>query len=185
MNILAAILTISTMILVVFIFAVILLLAITGISKLKGRKMKYILYKVREYPNGNKFWFKDDKIHREDDKPAMEFANGAKAWYKNGKWHRENGPAIIKCDGTEYYYLNDVWYSKEDHAIQVSNLKDDKPTVKYDSGNKYWYKDGKYHTEKQWLNRRYKDDNDWAVILGGLFFIFILLYGLIHVCGIL
>ena len=31
---------------------------------------------------------------------------GYKAWYKNGVLHRENGPAIIRNNGSEYYYLN-------------------------------------------------------------------------------
>jgi hypothetical protein len=31
---------------------------------------------------GNKFWYLDDKLHREDG-PAEEWANGDKCWYLN------------------------------------------------------------------------------------------------------
>ena len=33
---------------------------------------------------GNKRWWKDDKLHR-DDGPAFEGADGYKEWYKNGE----------------------------------------------------------------------------------------------------
>jgi len=42
---------------------------------------------------GNKFWYKNGELHREDG-PAIEYANGNKFWYKNGELHREDGPAI-------------------------------------------------------------------------------------------
>ena len=37
---------------------------------------------------GNKYWYKDDLLHREGDLPAIEYSNGTKYWYsfdKNGK----------------------------------------------------------------------------------------------------
>ena len=43
-----------------------------------------IEYTVKVYPNGTKYWFLHDKLHREDG-PAMEWANGDKYWYLNGK----------------------------------------------------------------------------------------------------
>ena len=43
-----------------------------------------IEYKVIVYPNGNKYWYLNYKLHREDG-PAEEFANGDKYWYLNGK----------------------------------------------------------------------------------------------------
>jgi hypothetical protein len=37
-----------------------------------------------EYSNGDKYWYLNDKLHREDG-PAIEAANGTKYWYINGK----------------------------------------------------------------------------------------------------
>ena len=45
-----------------------------------------------EWANGDKFWYLNEKLHREDG-PAVECAYGYKAWYLNGKRHREGGPA--------------------------------------------------------------------------------------------
>ena len=58
--------------------------------------------------HGNKLWYLNDKIHREDG-PAMEYANGAKFWLINGKYHREDGPALEYPDGTGRWYFNDVY----------------------------------------------------------------------------
>ncbi len=33
--------------------------------------------------DGNKYWYLNDKLHREDG-PAIEYANGNKSWYING-----------------------------------------------------------------------------------------------------
>ena len=55
-----------------------------------------IEYTVKVYPNGDKFWWLNGKLHREDG-PAYEGANGNKSWYLNGKLHREDGPAMRVC----------------------------------------------------------------------------------------
>ena len=39
--------------------------------------------------NGDKYWYVNDKLHRENGLPAVEYANGNKEWYVNGKRHRE------------------------------------------------------------------------------------------------
>ena len=41
-----------------------------------------IEYTVKVYPNGDKSWWLNDKLHREDG-PAMEWANGSKSWFLN------------------------------------------------------------------------------------------------------
>jgi len=44
-----------------------------------------------ESANGNKQWFLNDKLHREDG-PAIEWASGAKEWWLNGtkEWWLNN-----------------------------------------------------------------------------------------------
>jgi len=58
------------------------------------------------YSNGSKYWYLNDKRHREDG-PAIERPDGSKFWYLNGKLHREDGPAIENSDGSKAWYLND------------------------------------------------------------------------------
>ena len=43
-----------------------------------------ITYEVKVYSNGTKYWYLNDKLHREDG-PAIEWAGGDKRWYLDGK----------------------------------------------------------------------------------------------------
>jgi hypothetical protein len=38
---------------------------------------------IEEYKSGNKLWYLNGKLHREDG-PAIEYTNGDKYWYING-----------------------------------------------------------------------------------------------------
>ena len=60
----------------------------------------------KTYPNGDKEWWLNGDLHREDG-PACEFASGHKEWWLNGDLHREDGPAIEHTDGGKAWYLND------------------------------------------------------------------------------
>ena len=73
-----------------------------------------IEYTVKVYYNGDKSWWLNGKLHREDG-PAIEGTNGYKAWYLNGKRHREDGPALEYADGDKCWYLNGVWMTEEEH----------------------------------------------------------------------
>ena len=42
-----------------------------------------IEYTVKVSKNGNKSWYLNDQLHREDG-PAAEYASGNKEWYLNG-----------------------------------------------------------------------------------------------------
>jgi hypothetical protein len=55
--------------------------------------------------NGDKYYFLNDKRHREDG-PAVEYNNGDKYWCIDGKYHRADGPAIEYAHGDKYWYLN-------------------------------------------------------------------------------
>ena len=82
------------------------------------------------YYHGDKCWYKNRELHREDG-PAVEYFYGYKAWYQNGKLHREDGPAIEYASGDKSWYKNGKLH------------REDGPTAVYTNGNKYWYKDGK------------------------------------------
>ncbi len=84
------------------------------------------------YKDGSKYWYKDGKKHRDEDKPAVIYDNGDKEWYCNGLVHRDNDrPAIIYVTGDSFWYKN-------------GNLHrdNDQPAIIYANGNKSWYKDG-------------------------------------------
>ena len=54
-------------------------------------------------------------------KPTVKvWANGDKSWYLNGKLHREDGPAIEYADGHKSWYLNDKEVTEEEHKRMTS-----------------------------------------------------------------
>ena len=86
-----------------------------------------------EYPNGNKFWFKNGIIHRDNDLPAVEFAIGTKEWYKNGKIHRDNDlPAVEFLNGDKYWFQNGNFHRDNDL-----------PAIVCENGYKDWFKNGR------------------------------------------
>ena len=46
--------------------------------------IEYIEYTVRVHDNGDKKWYLNGKLHREDG-PAIEWAGGRRSWWLNGK----------------------------------------------------------------------------------------------------
>ena len=97
-------------------------------------------YIVKVYNNGDRHWFLNDKLHREDG-PAAEYADGFKAWFINDKRHREGGPAIVYADGDKAWYINGKRH------------REDGPAVEYAGGYKAWYINGKELTEEEFNNR--------------------------------
>jgi hypothetical protein len=66
-------------------------------------------YRVTIDANGTQRWYnKDNELHREDDQPAVIYTDGDRFWYLNNNLHRENGPAVIYYNGTEEYWVNGV-----------------------------------------------------------------------------
>ena len=47
-----------------------------------------------EYANGDKYWYKNGKLHRENDKPAIELFSSGKSW-----WINDN---FIKCNWDKF-----------------------------------------------------------------------------------
>src|SRR5271166_3127075 len=82
----------------------------------------YKEYTVKVYTHGDKCWFLNGKLHREDG-PACEFANGTKHWYLNGKQHREDGPATEWPDGSKRWYLNGKELTEKEFNKQIADKK--------------------------------------------------------------
>ena len=99
--------------------------------------MNYKTYEVRVYDKGDKQWYLNNELHREDG-PAVELANGNKAWWLNGKLHREDGPAIESANGDKEWYLNGVRLTEEEHRKQTTSC--DNKIVEID-GKKYQLKE--------------------------------------------
>jgi hypothetical protein len=99
-------------------------------------------YTVKVYANGTKFWYLNDKLHREDG-PTCEYANGDKAWYRDDKRHREDGPAVEFADGRKFWYHDDKLHRTDGPAIEFAN------------GRKSWYLNGKKLTKVE-FNKRVK-----------------------------
>ncbi len=109
----------------------------SGLSKeIPSTNKKMIEYKVIVLGNGDKLWYLNGSLHREDG-PAKESADGTKWWYLNGKCHREDGPAIEHPSGSKYWFLNGKYH------------REDGPALEYADGYKAWYLNGKQLTERE------------------------------------
>lgn len=80
-------------------------------------------YQVLVYSNGDRRWYLDDLLHREDG-PAFEFASGTKHYFLKGRRHRENGPAIEAASGVKKWYLGGVQYTEENWKVAVAKYSD-------------------------------------------------------------
>ena len=92
---------------------------------------KTIKYTVKVYPDGTKYWYLNDKLHREDG-PACEYVNGDKSWYLNGKYHREDGPAIEGSDGSKHWYLNGKSLTEQEHKKATTRATCDGKEIEID-----------------------------------------------------
>ena len=95
-------------------------------------------YKVKVNSIGDKEWFLNEDLHREDG-PAIEKINGDKYWFINGKRHREDGPAAEWVSGGKQWWLNGKLH------------REDGPAIEWSTGAKYWYLHGKRLTKEAWL----------------------------------
>ena len=50
------------------------------------------------------------------------YPNGDKSWYLNGKLHREDGPAIEYADGNKFWFLNGERVTEEEHKRLTSKV---------------------------------------------------------------
>jgi len=65
------------------------------------------------------------ELHSFNNKPAVDFSNGNKFWYKKNKIHRLDGPAIEYNDGYKsWYYEGKKIYCKSiEEFLKIINLK--------------------------------------------------------------
>jgi hypothetical protein len=88
---------------------------------------------------GHQEWYKEGRIHRCGDLPAIIWADGQQEWYKEGKRHRDGDlPAVIRVN--EQQCQN--WYNEG-----KQHRDGDLPAVIYADGAQFWYKEGKQHRD--------------------------------------
>ncbi len=69
-------------------------------------------YKIVEWANGSKEYWKDGKRHRDGDLPALEWASGSKEYWKDGKRHRDGDlPALEWASGYKEYWKDGIKYN--------------------------------------------------------------------------
>ena len=60
-----------------------------------------------ETHDGHLYWRnKNGELHRDGDKPAVIYAYGYLGWFQNGERHRSCGPAVIRSDGRNEWWIN-------------------------------------------------------------------------------
>jgi len=89
------------------------------------------------HPIGTQCWYKNGKLHRDDDLPAMIYPVGTECWYQDGELHRNGDlPAVIHPNGTHEFYKNG-------HRHRDGDL----PAIFDSDGNEGFYKDGLLHRD--------------------------------------
>lgn len=87
--------------------------------------------------NGTVEYFKDDKLHRDNDLPAVINADGYKFWFEQGIINRLHGPAVEGPEGDKAYYVNGKLHN------------DFGPALIDKFGRKEWHLDGQKLTEEK------------------------------------
>jgi len=71
-----------------------------------------------ERSNGSKFWYINDKEHRNID-PSDEYSYGEKLWYFKDKRHRVGGSCYSH---KEWWFIHGEVYSKQDYFNKVWDI---------------------------------------------------------------
>ena len=111
-----------------------------------------------ELADGTRRWtLPDGRLHRADDKPAVEYPNGDCEWWVDGVQHRDGDKPAIISQFTETYYKRGLIHRIENPAVIYKNGRkewmvggvlhrdDDKPAVVDSNGDCEWWVNGKRH----------------------------------------
>ena len=61
-----------------------------------------------------------NRIHRDNDLPAIIYSNGTQEWYRNGRRHRNNDrPAVIYSNGTQEWFQNGQLHRDNDQPTLI------------------------------------------------------------------
>ncbi len=83
------------------------------------------LHEVYENWDGEISHFEGGSLHRDDGGPARIWPSGQSEWYYKGRRHSFTGPAIIRPDGKNQYWIHGVQISKAEYDELIgSHLND-------------------------------------------------------------
>ena len=110
--------------------------AVTSSNDAKHWFRKGRLHRDNDRPaienQGSRHWFQNGQLHRDNDLPAFECATGGRSWFKNGERHRDNDlPAETWGNGCKVW-----WRHGQRHR------DNDLPAVELADGTKQWWVDG-------------------------------------------
>ena len=89
-----------------------------GVLVIKSRidKLEY----TNEISDGNSYYYKNNKYHRDKDLPAYVGKDSSRVWIKNGLRHRDNGkPSGIFSNGEMHWYENGIFI--KDNLDEIKN----------------------------------------------------------------
>ena len=69
------------------------------------------------------YYKKDTHIYHNPYGPAIIFKDRYEAYIIDGKWHRLDGPARTWASGTEEYWINHKYLTKEQFEMDPERLK--------------------------------------------------------------
>lgn len=123
------------------------------IKKQKWKREFLTKYTISKYRD-TIFFYKDDKLHRDDDKPAI-ITNNNKYYFTDNRLNRDNDkPAVIYSNGRlEYYKDGNLYKIFDDNKVTYlsNNLKHklDGPAVVYSDSNEneFWIYGKRYFRE--------------------------------------
>lgn len=120
------------------------ILSLFGVKQQTEEKSTFVDMRIGKFEvvsiGGRITHYKNGKIHRDGDKPAVIYADGTQSYYKDGELHRDGDkPAEIFENGRQHFYKNGQLHRDGD-----------KPAVIYADGSQRYFKDGKEGRSKQY-----------------------------------
>jgi hypothetical protein len=81
-----------------------------------------VLTKTTKAYNDSVYRNTEGRLHRIGG-PAIIRSNGTQAYWVDGKRHRTDGPAVIYLNGNQEYYVDDVEYTEDEYPKAVLAYK--------------------------------------------------------------
>ena len=79
--------------------------------------------------------------HSEGDLPTLTWFNGNKVWYKNDKIHRANGKLAIEgSNSCGSYWIDGIHYSQEDYKAIIDEVNNMHPALRL-TDPRWWVRD--------------------------------------------
>lgn len=109
------------------------------IEKFHLNNIKYkLLETIDTFLDDKVSFYRNGKLHRDNDLPAVIYISGEQIWYKNGLKHRDNDLPAIVIKGSNH---KEWWQHGKCHR------ENDLPAIIYNNVTQEWRQHGKLHRE--------------------------------------